>query len=533
MLKKIILLFASIGVFFAILVSIRAFSQAEGIECTVISEDNLTKLYETLSESTTDMLSDLSFNQQALPYDADTATYYLPLSINDDTWEKGVFTTSSSETEIVFLDAFDTEDKLKCISQNKAFRFLAYNETSYQEYQLVFTGLPSLTIQTIEAADSEHLLADFVFYDNSDSLNAITESKGYLKLRGATSRSFPKYSYSIELMKELSNGTYDNNNVSLLGMRQDNDWILNALYSDDTKIRDKLSSDIWNAMGATLVDSSSFYGFHMEYIEVFLNDQYIGLYGLLEPVDRKQLDINSDQGEYLYKRATSTNIDIQAFDVEEGSSTEDISLNGFELKGNKNNVTASDWEPLKNFMSLLTESSDAEFQKTAAEYIDIDNALNVWMFLQVICGADNVTKNMYYAYSYVGTDYQMHFVPWDLDLTWGNEFDEFSPIYSSYDEDNVTKLIPWEPGQKIYDLDISNTIYQVQSRWKSLRADLLSDANIAELIQTDQNTIYQSGAMTRDSLTWEDSPHTEDYKTILNFALDRLAFLDTYFLESE
>lgn len=59
------------------------------------------------------------------------------------------------------------------------------------------------------------------------------------------------------------------NKLSFLGMRTDDEWLLYAMYSEDSKVRDKLSQDIWNESGALGIESTGFYGYHMEYIEVF------------------------------------------------------------------------------------------------------------------------------------------------------------------------------------------------------------------------------------------------------------------------
>lgn len=37
---------------------------------------------------------------------------------------------------------------------------------------------------------------------------------------------------------------------------------------------------------------------YMEYVEVFLDNQYIGLYSLIEPIDYKQLNLDLTKGEY-------------------------------------------------------------------------------------------------------------------------------------------------------------------------------------------------------------------------------------------
>ena len=73
--------------------------------------------------------------------------------------------------------------------------------------------------------------------------------------------------------------------------RNDDEWLLNAMYSDSSKIRDKLSADIWSQIGAVQEEfPEAYFGTRMVYVEVFFNHEYWGLYALMEPVDSKQLD---------------------------------------------------------------------------------------------------------------------------------------------------------------------------------------------------------------------------------------------------
>ena len=63
-------------------------------------------------------------------------------------------------------------------------------------------------------------------------------------------------------------------------MRDDNDWILNPLYADVTRMREKIAYDIWN----NITDASEH---TLEYCELILNNTYAGLYCLQEPVNAK------------------------------------------------------------------------------------------------------------------------------------------------------------------------------------------------------------------------------------------------------
>ena len=67
-----------------------------------------------------------------------------------------------------------------------------------------------------------------------------------------------------------------------------------------------MAIDLWADMSADTIPFSDTFGTRMEYVEVIMNGEYMGLYGLMEPIDEKQLGITDggSQGlhEYYYKK---------------------------------------------------------------------------------------------------------------------------------------------------------------------------------------------------------------------------------------
>lgn len=59
-----------------------------------------------------------------------------------------------------------------------------------------------------------------------------------------------KKEFAALLKRDKEDGTFEKCNKNLLGLRDDDDWILNALYADNTQIRDQLCVDLWNEVGA-------------------------------------------------------------------------------------------------------------------------------------------------------------------------------------------------------------------------------------------------------------------------------------------
>ena len=101
-----------------------------------------------------------------------------------------------------------------------------------------------------------------------------------IEWRGSTSQNFPKKQYGFETQDEAG----ENNNVSLLGMPSENDWILNAPYSDKSLVRNVLAYDLGNAMGR--------YAPRTQFCEVILNGSYEGIYVLMEKIKRDTDRVN-------------------------------------------------------------------------------------------------------------------------------------------------------------------------------------------------------------------------------------------------
>ena len=102
-----------------------------------------------------------------------------------------------------------------------------------------------------------------------------------IELRGSSSQALDKKPYGFTTL--LQDGD-SNNNVSLLGMPSENDWVLNSLAFDPSMIRDYLSYTLASNMGN--------YAPRVAYIEVIVNGDYKGVYFLTEKVKRDSDRVN-------------------------------------------------------------------------------------------------------------------------------------------------------------------------------------------------------------------------------------------------
>jgi subtilisin-like proprotein convertase family protein len=95
-----------------------------------------------------------------------------------------------------------------------------------------------------------------------------------IELRGSTSQSFPQKSYSIET-RDVRNAEHD---TVVLGMPEENAWVLYAPYNDKTCLR--------NVLSYALANQTGHYASRTRYCELVLNGQYQGIYVMMEKIKR-------------------------------------------------------------------------------------------------------------------------------------------------------------------------------------------------------------------------------------------------------
>lgn len=498
------------------------------------TEEEISRLLATHSQAAEPFFTELAFSGEQLPYDRNTSTFYLPLNMETDIWESGQLTSLASGVSLIFEEDFTGADKQETIKNGTKFRFYAVRDGEYQECWLTVTGLSVVSIETEADADAEIFGGSAYFWDSSTKVDWTSSSILEANIRGNTSRTYEKKGYKLSLKKQNKNGEIVEDKKSLFGLRNDDEWLLNAMYSDSSKIRDKLSADIWAEIGAYQEEfPEAYFGTRMTYVEVFFNHEYWGLYVLMEPVDSKQLDRTKEgeggQEEYSYKSVTPQDVSTEELLNQEAYGE---TLSGFELKGSHTVIDRTSWEPLLSYLELRDLSDDEAFAAAASELTDREGALDIWIYLQAVLGIDNRGKNMYYVAKNRGNRQVVYFAPWDMDITWGDALSEgtgdnvwdvglFTALYS--------ERINWSFGDRLIELDVDGSCDYVSERWKELRQGVLSDESLTEEIDGLIHQVRDSGALERDAERWPDSNSGQDYELFVRMALYRMKILDYYF----
>lgn len=151
------------------------------------------------------------------------------------------------------------------------------------------SNLPLVLINTNGQTipDEPKIPVEFKLIDNGyGGPNHIDDTPAYtgvigIEIRGSSSQMFPKKSYGFETW----DASYNEVDTSLLGMPAENDWILNANFTDKTLLRNTMGYQTWMNMG--------YYATRYRHVEVFINNRYKGVYIFSEKIkrDKDRVDI--------------------------------------------------------------------------------------------------------------------------------------------------------------------------------------------------------------------------------------------------
>ncbi len=470
----------------------------------------------------------LCFEGEELACDREQMIFYLPVDMDLEEWEAGTFSNVDDSIEILPMKDYTLLDKQETVAQGLQIPFLAWNREggTCRKVYVVFTGLPVVKMETTADLDIDTVFAGAVsFYEACGQEDWVLTSVFEAHERGQTTRAYPKKGYRVNLVDVTSTGISRKNMQSVLGMRKSDSWIFYAIYSDGTKVRDKFNTELWAGIGAEDTPYDAYFGTKMKYVELVVNGEYRGLYGIFEPVDKTQLAITDE--EYLYKRTYGRALSQELFDS--AGPDDYLTVLGMEIKGKKGNGTSLDWKQLRQFIAI-TEEEDEEFAQDAQQLLDLDNVADIWIYLQFLYGEDNIYKNMFFAFKkdtdgYQG--YKLYLVPWDTDLTWGNVYvDSKEELYVKWAPENADRYLEWPLLDRLIELDVGGIRERIKDRWTELRSGILSEESMHEILTECIHQVQDSGAFTRDATRWPDSRHDADYDGMKQFMKERTEFLD-------
>jgi len=367
------------------------------------------------------------------------------------------------------------------------------------------------TGQPIEIPDDPKVLATMkVIFRPDGSRNYLTDinNPDYLnydgriaiEIRGSSSQSLPKKPYGLTTLKD---GDSTKNNVEILGMPKENDWVLNSLAYDQTLIRNYLSYDLSRSLGN--------YAARGVYCEVMINGNYKGLYIFMEKLKIGQNRINivkmtdSDNdfpeitGGYVTKADKTTGGDPVAWTMQSYAGWTDYiheSPSPWEITTQQDNFIENQFTALQT----AARTQNASISNGFPSIIDIPSFIDFMLINEIASNADGYQYSTYFHKDREG---KLRAGPvWDFDLTYGNDlfmwgFDRSKSDVLQFDDGGNT-------GSKFWRDLYNNPTFKcyLTKRWKALSAPNmpLSYATITE--KMDQLSDLISEAAVRENQRW-------------------------------
>lgn len=459
---------------------------------------------------------EITLNGNSAAYDMEQNMFLIPQDLSESSFEGKLEVPDGklyfAEDEALNANAVD--GKAAAIAENRVFRLFWIRESQCWMYNVYFSGMPVMNITSETDEDEQGVTYGNVqVYDQYHSSAAYQSTQCNWHLRGATTLTYEKKSYRLTLTDEK---------LSFLGMREDDDWILHALYDDEGLIHNKLSYEVWQKIAADNQVSND-EGIRMEYVEVFLDYEYIGVYGLSERIDKKTLNLNDK--DILYKCRDQKDPGEDDFYSE---LTEEMNPT-FEWKW-PNDFTMEDWEPIRLWSNrhCLNEPFDYEDGKAL---LNMENAIDYNLFNLLTCGMDNIMKNVYFWADYQSDgSYRMIKIPWDLNMTWGNSWiDDYDCNFNKYQEKNLDAPDGWTPDMyDLYEQNPEEIGELLNDRWQELRESIITKEALYEEVDTQLDYLYSSGAYIRNRQKWPPKGEYWSDSYLYEYIDKRIDFLDSY-----
>ncbi len=482
-----------------------------------------------------DLIKQIVFEEETLFYDSVNHVYYYSLIDGDSrAYNPHVKVKAEEDVKIVFRNRRIDEETIR---GNHTVAFLVYSDRYYCKGSLKCTTLPIMNISCagpIDEITDEYVDMKLELFDNRrNAANRLTVSDGRIRVRGASTRRFPKKGYRLSLTTDSPGGAVRPNHRSLLGMRQDDDWLLYAAYNDQEKIRNVFCSNLWEF---TCAKDNRYHvntGMEYKYTELFLDGEYWGLYALGYPIDEKQLELGADLAKNaLYQKVNWSDESWPAFG-------EDSIFQGYKLKsvsenGDPSLIDDSGWLLLMEYYCRLSEiNGDMEALRRG---IDPDNAVSCYLFINLIQGIDNsnssTIKNMYLAMRKEAGDITALYAPWDMDYSFGNiwvsdwDVNRTAPYGMTADVNVWMKKGCLNQLMTARDQESWQLIFE---KYKTLRADGWSEESISVLLDEYEQDIYGSGAYLREMDRWPGGTYgdpAEGMNLFRTYVMERLKVMD-------
>lgn len=462
-----------------------------------------------------DLITTLKINNIDSIYDKNNNIYYYMVS---EEFENNMYVLNLEVDKGLRYKIVGETLNVINVDYDKQIKVIIYNDEYYYETKIQLTNLPLINIITEDEITSNETETIFT-YINCNKTEKVITNNSLMHIRGASSLKFDKKNYKINFV----NKNYNNDKkIYISDFYYGDSLILDAIYRDPSKIRNVLATQLWNDISNDFTDQDMY----SEFVEVFINNEYIGLYVLSEPVNRSNLNLNKSSND-----DTSIVIKTQDwFTVKSNMNFKDINSDSYlsyELKyPNDENLYSISWNKILSKLANYYDLSENSSYEIIKSTWNMENYIDIIIFSAFTNNLDNQLMKNNYFYMKSLEDNEVYMQPWDMEYSFGLEYDRYA-------ERSVLKNI--EDYDKIYTIfkhsspEINKLLIE---RYWQLRKSVLTKEYFNNLLDTYKNELNR-GATLRDSNICYEYDVEEEIEEIRIWIYNRLEYFDEYIKDLE
>lgn len=529
----------------------------------VVDEETPLAVYGPLSA----YLDEFSLSGKPLVYNKRSgfSPYFfsIPLTLMDNDVDRTVHFTVKNTAYSVLIDGTkvinESDFTFTGVTAGKNFTIKIMNGTKeLLSTTMTFTGLPIVQMTYATVNGDQYSPGSITVHEPTKNLTPEKMNSEY-KWRGATAMGQAKKSFNIKLKDALGKKKM---HKSFFGLREDNNWVLDAMAIDYARMRNRVSTDLWNDFSAkpyqTAFESGVINGTRGQYVEVFINEEYAGLYCMTEKVDRKQLklkkydEVTKQVNGVLYKSTGwsfevfmggMNNDQTKKLSIEDPADYQGETWFGYEAKyPDLDDGEVVDWRTLSTAINFTAFSSNDVFATNVNNMFDLPVWTDYYLFIELLLATDNQGKNMFfYAYD-KNVSGKISIAPWDLDGTFGRRWNgskDWGGGNCLPEQDFTSFVIANEHGQnnlfiRLMQNDVNGFNASLRNRYAQLRSTYFSPENLINRFKAYNAVFEKSGAGAREVSRWNGySVSNLNFQTEITYLTDwitrRIGYLDNQY----
>lgn len=263
----------------------------------VVTEAELSRFVSVQSQ---DISGALSFEGYNAAVDRETFTVYISQNVDVSTRYdnlEGILAAENPQLKLYFIEDEMFNDMESAVKNRHRFRLVVNNsDEEYTEYGVIFTTFPVIRLEgsvLYKTADMQSEYGGEVTLWDADYVGtgAMVAENSSVQWHNDDVRVKKKNDRNLKLSAVTKDG--DSKSIDIMGLGEDDDWLLNSLSADDSKVRKNLATQLWNNMN-TNMSANTLVMPDGNYAEVIYNGEYKGVYFVSRKTDRKHLNLDSN-----------------------------------------------------------------------------------------------------------------------------------------------------------------------------------------------------------------------------------------------